>query len=62
MQSEESLRVLIRERLASAAHCVACQGVRSHPVAVALVASGSMPVVLKVARQPRSSTWVSWRS
>ena len=37
MQSEESLRVLIRERLASAARCVACQGVRSHLVPVALV-------------------------
>jgi hypothetical protein len=37
MQSEESLRVLIRERLASAARCVACHGVGSHPVPVALV-------------------------
>jgi len=46
---------------ASAAHashparCVACHGVRSHPVPVALVGECSIPVVENVARQPRSS-------
>jgi hypothetical protein len=38
-----------------AARCVARQGVRSHAVPVALVGECSIPVVSKVARQPRSS-------
>jgi hypothetical protein len=38
-----------------AARCVARPGVRSHAVPVALVGECSIPVVYKVARQPRSS-------
>jgi hypothetical protein len=45
-----------------AARCVACHGVRSHPVPVALVGECSIPVVWKVARQPRSSYCVSCMS
>jgi len=35
-----------------AARCVACQGVRSQAVPVALVGEFSMPAVLDVARPP----------
>jgi len=45
-----------------AAHCLACHGVRSHLVPVALVGECSIPLMQKVARQPFSSYRVSCRS
>jgi hypothetical protein len=50
---------LTQIREAHAARGVACHGVRSHPVPVALVGECSIPVVENVARQPRSWYCVS---
>jgi len=42
--------MLVRQMVFHAARCVACHGVRSHPVPVAVVGECSIPVVKKVAR------------